>query len=188
MFIWSIWYNITWYNIIWYNIIRCNTGMYVYIYIYIYICKACSALPPATWKHGWSKQGSSIINYTEYICECFDGTMLEPCLLQPCFHVAGPCPLAASLPPGPLCQTYIYIYTYIYLRVVIYIYIYAYTSLSLYIYIYIYTAIIRPIPLLTLSLLTLLDSNFQVNSLWTWEFHPLKLRLCSSQTLWNPQC
>ena len=22
-------------------------------------------------------------------CECFEGTMLEPCLLQPCFHVAG---------------------------------------------------------------------------------------------------
>ena len=21
--------------------------------------------------------------------ECFEGTMLEPCLLQPCFHVAG---------------------------------------------------------------------------------------------------
>ena len=24
-------------------------------------------------------------------------------------------------------------------------------------------------------------------SLWTWEFRPLRLRLCSSQTLWNPQ-
>ena len=23
------------------------------------------------------------------ICECFEGTMLEPCLLKPCFHVAG---------------------------------------------------------------------------------------------------
>ena len=23
------------------------------------------------------------------ICECFEGIMLEPCLLQPCFHVAG---------------------------------------------------------------------------------------------------
>ena len=25
------------------------------------------------------------------------------------------------------------------------------------------------------------------NSLWTWEFHPLKLRFCLSQTLWNPE-
>ena len=24
------------------------------------------------------------------ICECFEGIMLEPCLLQPCVHVAGP--------------------------------------------------------------------------------------------------
>ena len=23
------------------------------------------------------------------ICECFEGAMLEPCLLKPCFHVAG---------------------------------------------------------------------------------------------------
>ena len=23
------------------------------------------------------------------ICECFEGNMLEPCLLKPCFHVAG---------------------------------------------------------------------------------------------------
>ena len=23
------------------------------------------------------------------ICECFEGIMLEPCLFQPCFHVAG---------------------------------------------------------------------------------------------------
>ena len=43
--------------------------------------------------------------------------------------------------------------------------------------------VIRPIPLLTLSLLTLLDSNFPGSSLWAWEFHPFKLRLCWSQTL-----
>ena len=42
---------------------------------------------------------------------------------------------------------------------------------------------IRPISLLTLSLLTLLDSNFLVNPLWAWESHPLILRLCLSQTL-----
>ena len=47
---------------------------------------------------------------------------------------------------------------------------------------------VRPISLLTLSLLTLLDSNFPGNPLWTWEFHPFKSRLCLSQTLWNPQC
>ena len=23
---------------------------------------------------------------------------------------------------------------------------------------------------------------------WAWEFHPFELRLCLSQTLWNPQC
>ena len=44
----------------------------------------------------------------------------------------------------------------------------------------------RPISLLALPLLTLLDSNFPVNPLWAWEFHPLKLRLCSSQALRNP--
>ena len=42
---------------------------------------------------------------------------------------------------------------------------------------------LRPISLLKLSLLTFLDSNFPGNFLWAWEFHPFKLRLCSSQTL-----
>ena len=32
------------------------------------------------------------------------------------------------------------------------------------------------------TLLTLLDSNFPGNPLWAWEFHPLELRLCLSQT------
>ena len=41
---------------------------------------------------------------------------------------------------------------------------------------------LRPISLLTLSLLRLLDSNFPGNPLWAWEFHPLELRLCLSQT------
>ena len=45
---------------------------------------------------------------------------------------------------------------------------------------------LRPISLQRLSLLRLLDSNFQENPLWTWEFHPLKLRFCLSQTLWTP--
>ena len=77
----------------------------------------------------------------------------------------------------------------------IYIYIYKY------IYIYTYICIhwngnpagdaaervnvrrkVRPISLLTSSLLTLLDSRFLGNSLWTWEFHPCKLGLGLSQT------
>ena len=41
---------------------------------------------------------------------------------------------------------------------------------------------IHPISLLTLSLLALLVSNFPANLLWTLEFHPFELRLCSSQT------
>ena len=42
---------------------------------------------------------------------------------------------------------------------------------------------LRPISLLTLSLLRLLDSTFPVNSLWAWEFHPFELRLRLSKTL-----
>ena len=42
---------------------------------------------------------------------------------------------------------------------------------------------LRPISLLRLSLLRLLDSNFPGNSLPAWEFHPLILILCLSQTL-----
>ena len=49
-------------------------------------------------------------------------------------------------------------------------------------------SIVRPISLLTLSLLTLLESNFPGNPLWAWEFHSFKLRLRWSQTLRNPQC
>ena len=92
---------------------------------------------------------------------------------------------------------------------------YAYISLSLYIYIYIYICMYvcnlgrfarhifqnhagaaepaaRPISPLTLSLLTLLESNFPGKSLGNpygpWNSTPLKLRLCSSRTLRNPQC
>ena len=41
---------------------------------------------------------------------------------------------------------------------------------------------IRPILLLTLRIPRLLDSTFPGNSLWAWEFHPLELTLCLSQT------
>ena len=47
--------------------------------------------------------------------------------------------------------------------------------------------LLRPIPLLTLSLLTLLESNLPGNPLWTWEFHPFRLRSCLSQAPWSPQ-
>ena len=42
---------------------------------------------PATCKHGWSKHGFSRI--PSNTIGCFDGILLKPCLLQPCFHVAG---------------------------------------------------------------------------------------------------
>ena len=63
------------------------------------------------------------------------------------------------------------IYIYIYMYVCIYIYILP-LSLSIYIYIcmYMYTHMfteVSPISLLTLSLLTLLDSNFPGDPLWT---------------------
>ena len=41
----------------------------------------------------------------------------------------------------------------------------------------------RPISLLTLLLLRLLDPNFPGTSLWDREFQPLELRLCLSQAL-----
>ena len=43
--------------------------------------------------------------------------------------------------------------------------------------------IICPISLLTLHLLRLLESQLPGNPLWAWEFHPLRLTLCLSQTL-----
>ena len=86
-----------------------------------------------------------------------------------------------------------------------YIYIYTYTC----IYIYIYRERERSIAISHASVclarvvvstmscdtpdlpfniipLTLLDSHFPGNPLWTWEFHPLELRLCLSRILWNP--
>ena len=48
----------------------------------------------------------------------------------------------------------------------------------------------RPISLYTKIIPTVLrfaDSRFPINPTWTWEFHPLKLRFCLSQTLWNPE-
>ena len=44
-------------------------------------------------------------------------------------------------------------------------------------------SLVRPISLLTLTLLTLLDSNFPGNPPWALEFDPFELSSCSSQTL-----
>ena len=46
---------------------------------------------------------------------------------------------------------------------------------------------VRPISLLRLSLLRSVDSKLPGNYLWAWEFHPLKLRLCLSQTFWHAE-
>ena len=40
-----------------------------------------------------------------------------------------------------------------------------------------------PVPLPGVSPLRFVDSKFPGNSLWAWEFHPLRLRFCLSQTL-----
>ena len=67
------------------------------------------------------------------ICECFEGTMLEPCLLKPCFHVAGlqgagrragaPRQRVGRPFPAPLDQMYMRVYIYIYIYVCRYTYI-----------------------------------------------------------------
>ena len=46
---------------------------------------------------------------------------------------------------------------------------------------------LRPISLLRISLLGFVDSRVPGNSPWAWEFNPLQLRLCLSQTPWNPE-
>ena len=46
---------------------------------------------------------------------------------------------------------------------------------------------IRSISPLRLPLLRLLDSNLLGSSLWAWDSHPLRLRLCLSKILWNPE-
>ena len=47
--------------------------------------------------------------------------------------------------------------------------------------------VIRPISLLILSLLRLLDSKLLGNSLWTWPFRPFNLRFCLNEILWSPE-
>ena len=45
----------------------------------------------------------------------------------------------------------------------------------------------RRISLLRLSLLRFVDSELPGHSLWAWEFHPLKINICLSQTLRSPE-
>ena len=45
------------------------------------------------------------------------------------------------------------------------------------------SAQLRPVSILRISKLILVDSNFPGNYLWAWEFHPLGSISCLSQTL-----
>ena len=112
---------------------------------------------------------------------------------------------------------YIYIHIYVHMYIYIYIYIWLYKNKKTYIYIYIYIRIqmssgdgstdtpCRAAPALrnepghfTSNLPTnivptnitwvKLSRKIPRKSLWAWEFHPVKLRLCSSRTLGNAQC
>ena len=82
--------------------------LYIYIYIYIYIhIKAGDLLrpgPPSA-AGGAGGEGQRVprrrenmvgvnmvgvnMAFHDAVCERFEGAMLEPCLLKPCFHVAG---------------------------------------------------------------------------------------------------
>ena len=72
--------------------------VYMYIYIYIYVCihtqSTCRSLPARA-----LPPSGDMKTWLEYTCFSiidigFEGFMLEPSLLQPCVHVAGP-----SAPP-----------------------------------------------------------------------------------------
>ena len=108
---------------------------------------------------------------------------------------------------------YVYIHIHIHLHIHLHLHIHIHITIYIYIYIYIHgtaqtpawggqplaqlrerrmraprpcaraLADVRPISLLRLSLLRLLDSNFPGNPLRAWEFHPLNLRFCLSQAL-----
>ena len=92
---------------------------------------------------------------------------------------------------------YIYIHTYTYIYIYIYIHVYIYIYIDIHIHLrkwHVWCLRGRKRPRRTIEergggpRLTLLDSNFPGNSLWTWEFQPLELRPCLSQTLGIPQC
>ena len=107
---------------------------------------------------------------------------------------------------------YMYMYTYVHiitLYICVYIHMYTYVCIYIYIYIYIYRSeqsvgrgsepsnvrVQRlTCPLLLAQCRTTPNRPTKItptnvgDPLWAWEFHPFRLRLCSSQTLWNPQC
>ena len=85
--------------------------MHIYIYIYVFythIYLASSQRPPASSAapaSGACRRRLNMVGvnmvlaefvkfkhglYKSCGMECFEGIMLEPCLLQPCVHVAGP--------------------------------------------------------------------------------------------------
>ena len=76
--------------------------MCICIYIYIYIHSYISVPYPAVcWptallaacRRRENMVGVNIVGVNmvlhDSICECFEGAMLDTCLLKPCFHVAG---------------------------------------------------------------------------------------------------
>ena len=74
--------------------------MYLYIYIYIYIHIHTLVVPNANDNNkpnntlGVSTVLAYFVEFEHGLykscgIECVEGIMLEPCLLQPCFHVAG---------------------------------------------------------------------------------------------------
>ena len=62
------------------------TYIYIYIYIYTYICRfrvpGAGFRAPGTGRSAAPQSNRSTLMFFSFV-------MLEPCLLQPCFHVAG---------------------------------------------------------------------------------------------------
>ena len=72
--------------------------------------------------------------FHDAICECFEGTMLEPRLLKPCFHVAGREPILSII---ILILILLLLLLLIIISIIIVINLYIYTYIYIYIYIYI---------------------------------------------------
>ena len=54
-----------------------HNSLWLLLFCYTSLFMLFRARVPATWTHGWSEHGSSMIH------SVFEGFMLEPCLLQP---------------------------------------------------------------------------------------------------------
>ena len=73
----------------------------VYVCIYIYICISSADREQGAHLEDYrciSRRRENMVGvnmvgvnmaFHDAICECFEGAMLEPCLLKPWFHVAG---------------------------------------------------------------------------------------------------